>query len=61
MYLRAYHGQIALEQTLRFCLRACFKINESKTNCFKTLLAKKAAEFSGVTQARHLSGCTPKA
>ncbi len=40
---------VALEQTLRVRLRACFKLNESKqTASFKTLVSKKAVEFSGV-------------
>jgi hypothetical protein len=37
----------ALKQTLRVCLRACFKISESKQTVSKPSL-QKAAEFSGV-------------
>jgi len=36
----------ALKQTLRVCLRACFKINEPLQTVFK-LISPKAAELSG--------------
>jgi hypothetical protein len=42
----------ALKQTLRACLRARFKINESKQTVLK-LFSPKAAEFSGVAGEFH--------
>jgi hypothetical protein len=47
MHPHAYAGQLALKQTPHVCLRACFKMNESKQTVLNSPL-QKAAEFSGV-------------
>jgi hypothetical protein len=38
-------GWKALKQTLRVCLRACFKINESKQTVFKLSSPKSSGTF----------------